>query len=63
MENLGFTPADLVKKNGKAPREPANIKRYRNEETGEEYKGKGPRPKWLVDALADGHELEDFLVR
>ena len=30
--------------------------------TGNEWVGRGPRPKWLRDALADGRLLADFAV-
>ncbi len=39
-----------------------NIK-YRNTENSEEtWTGRGRKPTWLVDALAAGHDLEDFAI-
>lgn len=39
-----------------------NIK-YRNSDNNEEtWTGRGRKPTWLVDALAKGNKLEDFLI-
>jgi DNA-binding protein H-NS len=32
------------------------------DETGNTWGGRGPRPRWLRNALAGGKKLEDFLV-
>lgn len=34
--------------------------KYRNSETGETWTGRGPRPKWLKNALGSGKLLEEF---
>lgn len=37
--------------------------RYRNAATGDAWTGRGPRPRWLRDALEAGAVLEDFLLQ
>lgn len=37
--------------------------KYRRQTTGDTWSGRGPRPKWLRDALEAGSALEEFLVR
>jgi DNA-binding protein H-NS len=40
---------------------PANAAtQYRNPATGETWGGRGPRPRWLREALDAGRQLEDF---
>jgi DNA-binding protein H-NS len=56
---LGFTAEDLAPKKRKSgtqrhyqdPDNPANT-----------YGGKGKKPQWLVEALANGRQLEEFAV-
>ncbi|HVR51841.1 MAG TPA: H-NS histone family protein [Pseudorhodoferax sp.] len=36
--------------------------KYRNPATGDDWKGRGPRPRWLREALNAGRQLEEFLV-
>lgn len=36
--------------------------KYRNPATGDSWTGRGPRPKWLRDALTAGAVLDDFNV-
>lgn len=45
--------------NGKA--KAATGAKYRDEH-GHTWSGRGPRPKWLRDALANGRTLKDFAV-
>jgi DNA-binding protein H-NS len=37
--------------------------KYRDATTGDTWTGRGPRPRWLRDALDAGGELEDYVVR
>lgn len=37
--------------------------KYRDEATGNAWVGRGKRPQWLRDALANGKSLEDYRVR
>jgi hypothetical protein len=37
--------------------------KYRNPATGDYWKGRGPHPRWLREALSAGMQLEDFLVK
>ena len=36
--------------------------KYRNPTTGDYWKGRGPHPRWLREALSAGRQLEDYLV-
>jgi len=70
-EDLGFTAkakpgpkpgaAKKVVRKAKAGKTTRAIK-YRNE-AGEGWVGRGKRPQWLRDALANGGKLEDFAVK
>ena len=44
-----------------AAKKPAVVK-YRND-SGGTWGGRGKRPQWLRDALAEGKQLSDFLVK
>lgn len=37
--------------------------KYRNAQTGQAWTGRGPRPRWLREALTAGAHLDDFLVQ
>ena len=66
MEQHGLTAADLVGKaaparsGGKSSGKVAA--KYRNQETGETWSGRGLKPKWLTAALAAGRSLSDFAI-
>ena len=49
-----------AKKKGKSKK--ARVVRFRDD-AGNTWIGRGPRPKWLTDALAAGKKVEDFAVR
>ena len=36
--------------------------KYRDPKTGDYWKGRGPHPRWLREALSAGRQLEEFLV-
>ena len=36
--------------------------KYRNPATGDYWKGRGPHPRWLREALSAGRQLEEFVV-
>ena len=36
--------------------------KYRNSETGKTWSGRGKRPQWIHDALADGQSLDKYLI-
>ena len=66
MAQHGLTATDLV---GKAvpARSAGNsggkiAAKYRNQETGETWSGRGLKPKWLTAALAAGRSLSDFAI-
>ena len=50
------------------PQEPSESARrpvapkYRNPETGDTWTGRGLKPKWLQQALAEGKSLDEFLL-
>lgn len=54
-KQFGFS---LLKGNG-AP--PPSKPKYRGP-NGEEWSGKGKRPGWIMQALAEGQSLEDFTI-
>jgi DNA-binding protein H-NS len=54
-KQFGFS---LLKVNG-AP--PPSKPKYRGPQ-GEEWSGKGKRPGWIMQALAEGQSIEDFAV-
>lgn len=66
MAQHGLTAADLVMK----PVQPRASSRsggkvaakYRNQETGETWSGRGLKPKWLSAALAAGRSLQEFEI-
>jgi DNA-binding protein H-NS len=73
IEAYGLTAADLglggAKRGPKAAGKKVAVKRGRKkadgavkfrDESGNVWGGRGPRPKWLRDALAAGKQLTDF---
>jgi DNA-binding protein H-NS len=43
---------------------PRVLPKYRNpEEHSETWSGRGKQPRWLVAALKDGHNIEEFAIR
>lgn len=65
-EDLGFAgkragKARASKVGGQRRASSAPSKLYRNAD-GREWAGRGPRPQWLREALAEGHQLEEFRV-
>nr|WP_246868070.1 H-NS histone family protein [Rhizobacter sp. SG703] len=75
IEAYGLTAADLglggAKRGPKAAGKKVAAKRGRKkadgavkfrDENGNVWGGRGPRPKWLRDALAAGKQLTDFAV-
>lgn len=48
-----------ARRNGKKAAPPSNKVLYRDE-AGNTWGGRGPRPKWLRDALAAGKQLQDY---
>lgn len=62
MADHGLTADDLggaVGKRGQAAGTKVAAK-YRNNETGETWTGRGLKPKWLKSALEAGRKIEDF---
>ncbi|ARE41765.1 Trans-acting regulatory protein hvrA [Rhodovulum sp. P5] len=60
-KELGFASLDDVV--GKKARRAKPSAKYRNPENhAETWSGRGRRPRWLEAALAQGAELEDFLI-
>lgn len=63
----GLTVADLGGSVGKQPaaKDAAAKKvaaKYKNQETGDTWTGRGIKPKWLQSALAAGKSIDDFLI-
>ncbi|MCI4677066.1 H-NS histone family protein [Rhodoblastus acidophilus] len=42
---------------------PKVVPQYRNPETFETWSGRGKRPRWVVLAMASGHDIEDFRIK
>ncbi len=65
-----LTPEDLFGKSSRTSgagaaasrRAPANGKARYQDDAGNTWSGRGPRPQWLKAALAEGRSLEDFAV-
>jgi DNA-binding protein H-NS len=49
------------KRRGKAKAKPAPVAKFRDE-AGNTWVGRGPRPRWLREALVSGKSLADFAV-
>lgn len=56
---VGASAGPGVKRRAKSPR--STGAKYRNDQ-GQTWGGRGPRPKWLRDAIASGKSLQDFAV-
>lgn len=64
MAEYGITLQDLGaggRRRGRA-KASAGQPKYRNPATGETWTGKGRKPGWLVQALAQGKSLADFAI-
>ena len=58
-EHLGFGGA--VKAQGRGPGKAASGAKY-HDGNGQSWSGRGPRPRWLREAIAGGASLESFLA-
>jgi DNA-binding protein H-NS len=59
---VSFSDMGLLKrKAGPKTGTKAKIK-YRNPVTGEEWCGRGLKPKWIIDFIAEGKCIEDYLT-
>jgi DNA-binding protein H-NS len=61
-KELGFNLNELTGGKTKAKRAPALPKYANPENPADTWSGRGRKPKWLEEALANGHELEEFLI-
>lgn len=64
MAEYGITLQDLeasFRRRGRSKADMGQAK-YRNPATGETWSGKGRKPAWLVQALAQGKSLDDFAI-
>lgn len=61
----GFDLADLFGDGGKPVKEKKTVPpKYRNPaDATQTWTGRGRKPRWIVDALASGGTLDDFLIR
>lgn len=70
LSEHGLTVADLGLKSGAGPKAAGAAgstgrkvaPKYRNNETGETWTGRGLQPKWIQAAVAAGKKLEDFAI-
>jgi DNA-binding protein H-NS len=62
MAKGGLTVSDILgdTKKAKAAATPKGAPKYLNTATGESWGGRGAKPKWLVEAVAQGATLESF---
>ncbi|MDD2660266.1 MAG: H-NS histone family protein [Methylococcales bacterium] len=59
---VSFADVDFTKRRvGAKLGAKAKIK-YRDTVTGNEWSGRGLRPKWIIDAVTDGKNIDDFLT-
>jgi DNA-binding protein H-NS len=64
MTEYSLTLSDLGSTRG-LPRQGGSGKvaaKYRNQETGESWTGRGLKPKWLRSALEAGRSIDEFAV-
>ena len=72
--DLGFTATGRAKKAVAAPAgkrtrgagkaaKTARVVKFRDDASGGTWGGRGKRPQWLRDALANGRQLEEFAVK
>lgn len=61
MAEFQLTPADLGFLKVPSSKKGASPVMYRSS-SGQTWGGRGPRPQWLRDALAEGKTLEEFKV-
>lgn len=59
MAEFGITSADL---GGSRMRGVAVAPKYRDAATGQTWTGRGKRPRWLAEAVAQGRSVESFLI-
>jgi len=67
MAQHGLTPADLTtaQKHGKGAQTGSRSKvapKYRHPETGATWTGRGLKPRWLAEQLANGKQVGDFAI-
>ena len=60
----GFDIGELFGKSGKPAKEKKTVApKYRNPaDASQTWTGRGRKPKWIVEALASGGQIEDFLI-
>lgn len=56
VEDLASTGRSVQREKSKS------APKYRNPETGKTWSGRGKRPQWIHDALADGQSLDKYLI-
>lgn len=66
MSENGLTLADISQRSASSKRSSSSgskvAAKYRDQETGDTWSGRGLQPKWLKAALAQGRSLSDFAV-
>ncbi len=61
-KKLGYTLAELTEGKGKPKRAPAMPKYRHSEKPALTWSGRGPKPRWFIDALATGKTVEDLAI-
>lgn len=64
--SVGKTPEELLRRlprGSKKNKKATAAARYRNPANPDQtWAGRGKRPKWLAEALQNGHSLDEFLI-
>lgn len=63
MAEYGLTAADLGGTTRRSAARGSKVApKYRNQMTGETWTGRGKRPRWLAQEIANGKSLEAFMI-
>lgn len=63
MKEHGIVAADLGGRGKAGKRASKGVVLYANPAGGNGWTGKGRKPNWVVEALANGRSLSDFLIK
>ncbi len=62
IDKAGLTIEDVAEAYANRNTKTDKLAKYQDPVTGETAMGNGRKPKWLVEAIASGKKLEDFLI-
>lgn len=58
----GSAVASTTRPTKKAAKKVKSVVKFRGSEPGQQWSGRGPKPRWLSDALASGKTMQDLAV-